>query len=68
MQLKRRYQELHGIPLELGVRPPNHGETSRASGEAPTNIGDGEGSWCLLLEMRPSRRGVSSHSQRPSSQ
>jgi len=25
------------------VLPPNHGETNRASGEAPKNIGDGEG-------------------------
>lgn len=31
------------LPVELGVFPPNHGETNRASGEAPTYIGDGEG-------------------------
>lgn len=30
------------LPEELGVRPPNHGETSLASGEAPTSMGDGE--------------------------
>lgn len=28
---------------DCGVLPPDHGETNRASGEAPINIGDGEG-------------------------
>lgn len=31
------------LPVELGVLPPNQGETNRASGEAPTYIGDREG-------------------------
>lgn len=56
------------LPVELGVFPPNHGETNRASGEAPTYIGDREGWWCLLELERPSLRGVSSHSHLPSSQ
>nr|GME03287.1 hypothetical protein Iba_scaffold595CG0040 [Ipomoea batatas] len=33
----------HNTLPERGVWPPNHGETSRTSGEAPINIGDGEG-------------------------
>nr|GLL49484.1 hypothetical protein Itr_chr15CG10530 [Ipomoea trifida] len=32
----------HNTLPERGVWPPNHGETSRTSGEAPINIGDGE--------------------------
>ena len=28
---------------DWGVWPPNHGEAYRASGEAPINMGDGEG-------------------------
>lgn len=55
------------LPAERGVRPPNHGETSRASGEAPTSIGDG-GRRCLPPTDWLSRRGVSSHSHLPSSQ
>lgn len=59
---------LSALPVEWGVWPPNQGDTRRASGDAPTSIGDGEGRWCLPFEGSLSRRGVSSHSHLPLSQ